>query len=933
VTRTHLARSSLAAVIAAVLAPALSYAGTISGQVTDKETGRPLPDAIVTIEGSGRTTTTDRSGRFRLVEVPGGTRSLRVRSVGYGDGIVSLEVPQSGEFSTDVGLSALGVSEEIVVIGFRVAQLTSLQAKKSAVGVLDAVTGDDAGKLPDMNAAESLQRVPGTSLTLDQGEGRYISIRGIDAGLNNVTIDGQTIGAPEAGDRRIALDTIPADVLSRLEVRKTITPDLDGNAVGGAINLVTPSAFDHAELQRVTGSAEIGYYDLNGESPTAGALTFSGRLGGDESFGLVLSASYSDRQYASENIQGGAEWEEEGDYLIPDEYVLRDYELQRIRMGIVANFEYRPNDDLKLYWRNLWNEFEDTEQRQQAIIDYRNGDLLDQTATSGTFTEAEGERLVKFRREEQAIFNSTLGGEYKFGRSTLSGSIGYGQADQDTPFDNEWSFESSDAFAATYDTSRFFWRVDGGEPFLDAAAYEYNEVVRARQLVEEDLLAAQIDFHQKLDFGAYPGFWKVGAKFTGRDKESDAEGDVYDGFDGDFTLDSVARPGPRDFLSSVARYYNFGPRVDYGAAEAVFVGQRGSFERSDLDSLEESLAADYTAAEDISAGYVMAGAELGRWSLVGGVRVERTDAEYSAFDLVFEDGDLDPDAVTLRKGGNDYTNYLPSLHAQYWLREDLIVRGAWTNTIGRPAYESLVPLREFEIDPDGSGGFEGSVVEGNPQLDPLESMNFDLSVEWYPRPAGLVSIALFHKDIENPVYTEVTELEDEFYEGRFFSELSIERPRNAVDGQITGVEVNLQQQFTALPAPFDGFGAAVNYTWTDSEATIFGRDKEVPFFLQPEHVGNVAVFYEKFGFEGRIAYTYRSDYLDEVAGDAEQDIYVDSRSQLDLKLAYAVAEHWRVFVEFRNLTDEPWRYLNGNKRLAENEIYSWNAAAGVQVRF
>jgi len=933
VTRNLIWRSSLAAVIAAILAPGLAYAGVITGQVVDKDTGRPLPDAVVTVEGSGRTTTTDRSGRFRLADVPGGARTIRVRSVGYGDGIVSLELPSSGEFSADVGLSAYGVSEEIVVVGFRVAQFTALQAKKTAVVVLDAVTGDDAGKLPDMNAAESLQRIAGTSLTLDQGEGRYVSIRGIDAGLNNVTIDGQTIGAPEAGDRRIALDTIPADVLSRLEVRKTITPDLDGNAIGGAINLVTPSAFDHAEPQRITGSAEIGYYDLNSESPYAAALTYSGRFGGDERFGVVLSASYSERQYASENIQGGAEWEEEGDYLIPDEYVLRDYELERTRLGVVANLEFRPNDDLQLYWRNLYNEFQDTEERQQAIIDYRNGDLLDQSATSGTFTEAEAERLVKYRREDQSIFNSTIGGEYRFGQSTLSGSVGYGQAEQDTPFDNEWSFESSDPFPAAYDTSRFFWRVDGGEPFLDATGYEFNEVVRGRQLVEEDLVSAQLDFNHEMDFGAYPGFWKVGAKFTGRDKDSDADGDVYDGFDGDLTLDGVARSGPRGFLSSVANYYTFGPRVDYRAAEAVFSGQSTSFERSELDSLEESLAADYSVTEDISAGYLMAGVEIGGWTFVGGVRAERTDAEYSAFDLVFDDGDLDPDAVTLRSGSNDYTNYLPSLHAQYSLRDDLIIRGAWTNTIGRPAYESLVPLREFEIDPDGNGGFEGSVVEGNPELDPLESMNFDLSLEWYPRPAGLVSLGLFHKDIENPIYTEVTEIEDEVFEGRFFSELSIERPRNAVDGEITGVEVNLQQQFTSWPAPFDGFGAAFNYTWTDSEATIFGRDKKVPFFLQPEHVGNISLFYEKFGFEGRIALAYRSDYLDEVAGDASQDIYVDARSQLDLKLAYAVTKQLRAFVEFRNLTDEPWRYLNGNKRLAENEIYSWNAAAGVQVRF
>ena len=920
------------AVVAALTAPP-ALAGTLVGQVVDAVSGRPVPDAAVTLDGTSRSTTTDRSGRFWLPDVPAGSRSVRVRSVGFGEGTATVAVPETGEARVDVSLSAVTEFEEVVVVGFRLAQVSALQAKKTATGVLDAVTADDAGKLPDINAAESLQRVPGTSITIDQGEGRYVSIRGIDAGLNNVMIDGQTIGAPEGESRRIALDTIPSDVLSRLEVFKTVTPDMDANAIGGAVNLVTPSAFDHAETSRVTGSAEIGYYDLNGESPWAAALNYSGRFGGDERFGIVVSGSYSQRDYRSENIQGGAEWEEEGDFLIPDEYVLRDYELERIRQGVVVNLEYRPSDQLSLYWRNLLNEFRDTEERQQAIIDYRNGDLLDQTPTSGTFTEAEGERLVKYRREEQSIFNSTLGGEYRVGSTTVSGSLTYGEAKQDTPFDNEWSFESSDPFPATYDTSNFFWRVDGGEPFADAAAYEFNEISRADQLVEEELLIAQADLRKELDFGSTPGFLKLGLKYTSRDKESDATGVVYDGFDGDFTLDTVSRPGRKDFLTSVRNYYPYGPRIDYRAAEDVFSGENPAFEVSDLDSLEESLAADYTASEEIGAGYVMAGAELGRWSVVGGVRVEWTGADYGAYDLVFEDGDLVPELATFRKGSNSYTNYLPNLQARINARDDVIVRLAWTNTIGRPAYESLVPLREFEIDPDGDGGFEGSVVEGNPELDPLESMNFDASVEWYLLPAGLISAAVFYKDIDNPIYTEVTELEDETYEGTFFSELSIERPRNASSGEIFGIELNLQQQFARLPSPLDGFGVALNFTWTDSEATVFGRSKKVPFFLQPDQVGNFAVFYEKYGFEGRLAWAWRSEYLDEVAGDASQDIYVDDHSQLDLKLAYGPGETWKAYVEFRNLTDEPWRYLNGNKRLAENEIYSWDAMAGVQVKF
>ena len=926
----------LVATIAMILASAPAIAGDLTGRVVDADTGRPLPGAEVVIEGTGRSAVTDRAGEFRIVDAPSGLARVTASSVGYADGSADLQVPGTGTVGTEIRLPSLAraeVMDEIVVTGFRIAQLTALQDKRSSVQIKDSVTADDAGKLPDINAAEALQRLPGTSISIDQGEGRYVSIRGIDAGLNNVTIDGQTIGAPEADSRRIALDTIPTDVLSKLEVVKAVTPDMDANAVGGTVNLVTPSAYDPAQPTQLTASVNAGYYDINGKTPYGGSATWSQRFGADEQFGLVLAGSYSERQYDSENVQGGAEWEEEGDYVVPDEFVLRDYELERIRQGIVANLEFRPTDQVRLYWRNLWNEFQDTEQRQAAIIDYRNGDLLDQTPTSGTFTEAEADRRVKYRREKQSILNTSLGGEFLFGRYTLSADLAYGEAKQDTPFDNEWRFSTADEFPATYDTSRFFWNVDGGAPFYDASGYDFDEVSRNRQLVEEKLKIAQLDLKREFDFGSGLGYWKVGAKLTDRDKDSDQDGNVYDGFDGDYLLDSVSKPGKKGFLTSVASYYNpYGPRVDYRAAEAVFAVSTSSFERSDLDSLEESLAADYQVSEEIVAAYVMAGFDSGPWSLTGGVRMEKTDASYGAYDLVFEDGDLVEESV-FRKGSNNYTDYLPGLIVRYQAAPDLFVRAAWTNTLGRPAYDRLVPLREFEIDPDGDGAFEGGVTEGNPDLDPLRSMNFDLALEWYLRPAGLVSVGLFYKDIEDPIYTSVMELEDTDYEGRFFSELSIERPENAPSGRILGVELDWQQQFTSLAAPFDGFGVGINYTWTDGEAKVFGRDGKVPFFLQPEHVGNFAIFYEKYGFEARLALAYRSEYLDEVAGDAEQDIYVDARSQLDLKLSYMIAEQWKAFVEFRNLTDEPWRYLNGNKRLAENEIYGWNASAGLQVRF
>ncbi len=208
--------------------------------------------------------------------------------------------------------------EVITVSGTRLAQATALQDKKSSKVIKESVTANDAGKLPDQNAAETLVRVSGVSVTTDQGEGRYVTIRGIDAALNNVTIDSQIIGSPEGDTRRVALDTVPANLLSKLEVIKSVTPDLDGNAIGGTINLVTPSAFDDPDGDFLSATVDFGYYDLGGQNPW-GRAPRGGRVFGDDRWGVVLSASYSDREFTTHNLQGGDPWVEEGDYLVPDE--------------------------------------------------------------------------------------------------------------------------------------------------------------------------------------------------------------------------------------------------------------------------------------------------------------------------------------------------------------------------------------------------------------------------------------------------------------------------------------------------------------------------------------------------------------------------------------------------------------------------------------
>ena len=929
-TNSPAARTGLTAFLLCLATTAWAEV-TLRGQVTDEATNRPLLAAEVRLEELDREATTTASGTYSFASVPAGTYTLTVRSIGYGSGERTITVPETGAPRVDVALRAYRFTEEVVVTGYRAAQANALQDKRMADMLKESLTADDAGKLPDQNVAEALRRITGVTATVDQGEGRYATVRGIDPSYTNVSLDNQVVGSPE-DTRRVALDTIPSEVLSRVEVIKAVTPDMDGHAVGGAINIITPSAFDDPDGHFFSASADVGYYDMNGRHPTGFSAGWGQTFGAEDRWGVVLSGSYSDRNYATENLQGGDPWTDEGNFLIPDELVLRDYRIERLRRGIIANIEFRPNDAMKLYLRNLVNRFEDTELQAETVWAYREGDLINQTPTSGTFTEGEGERLISERLEKQSITSSSLGGEFLIGDWLIDASVTYGEAEQDTPRDREWVFELSEELPMTYDTSDLFFTVDAGPEFHDPGLYEFNEHLRGRQTVLEEVTALEANLERDLDFGERLVTLKFGAKWVERDKESDQDMTVYDGFDGDLTLTGLIRPGKSDFYSS-ERSYEFGPRISFGDVEDFFAGNSGGFEVSDGDTVAESFGVDFRVKEEVTAAYLMGTMDIGRATIIGGVRVERTETDFSAFDLIFLDGDPeDPAPVS---GDESYTHWLPSLHLRMELREDLLLRAAWTNTVGRPSYEVNAPFRIFEIDEDEPGVFEGEAEAGNPDLDPLESMNFDVALEWYLASGGILAAGVFYKDIDKPIFTRFTEIEDDEFEGRFFSELLLQTTDNADSGEILGIELNYQQQFVTLPSPFNGFGLALNYTYTDSEADVFDRDDPVPFFLQSDHIGNASIFYERGGFEARLAYTHYSTYLDALGDDVAQDLYFDERGQLDFKASYDFTDNLTAYVEVLNMTDEPLRFFSGKSsgRLAENEIYSWNAVVGVQMSF
>ena len=921
-------RLIFAGLIGACLPSVLLLAASITGRVRDANTNTYLPGATVTLPQLGRTVTTNADGTFTLSGVPAGSHQLQVSYLGYEDVSQAVTVAGNADTKADVSIGrevvALGA---FVVEGSREGQARALQQKRSAANITDIVSADAVGKFPDGNAAEALRRIPGVSLEIDQGEGRFVVVRGIDAALNNVTLNGMNLGSPaEQGARGLSMDTVPADLISRLEVVKAVTPDLDHNAIGGSINIVTQSVFDRPD-GFLYGSLNVGYTDFRGDWDWYGGSATYGRiLDRGQRWGLVAGISYSSRTFGS-NSSDDDGWTLRNGVWSPTSQASFNYNLRRQRLGINTKLEFRPSAANQLYLQLNYNEFHDDEDRQSSAYEFARGTLTGSSATGGNWSAGRATREFRDYKQNHLIDAYSIGGKHGFNRDLeLEWKAGISTGERETPRRVDWEFRSADTLANSF-------RLGGDIPIItpipayyNPATYPFRRVRFREDDEQEDVYSLQLDLRRNQTLFEKPGFWKIGAKLLNSQKHQDRTNTNYNLAAGAANLFTLAEPGlAADEPSTFAEgRYRLGPVIDITNMYKYFRANPGRFTYDAATSLANSRDADFDAEEEVASAYAMASVDLSRQAtLLAGVRVERTDAEYSASER--RNGVYTPISVPKR-----YTEVLPGVHFSYRPTNRLVLRAAWTNTYGRAPYTQLAPRNVLDDTDVGGGLFQGSLSSGNPQAEPFESMNFDLGVEYYLKNAGIVSVAGFHKAIDNPVYTNSYRLTNTTYAGRNYSILNISRPENAKKGEVTGVEFNWQQFFSFLPAPFDGLGLNVNYTIVNSSATIFGRSADVPFFKQSDDVGNVALVYEKYGFEARLAYAINSKYLISVGDSAATDTYIDRRRVLDAKASYRINKRLRVFVEMLNLTKEPLREFQGEPgHNSVLEVYSWNANLGI----
>lgn len=942
--------ASTCATAVAVGAAAPAFAGDIVGSVNDATSTIALQSAQVRVVELNRAVTTGRDGSFLIGGLPAGNYTLETRYVGAGNVTQSISVPESGTVRADI---AVGTDSVILVIGQAANQASALSRKRESDTIGDAVTRDAIGQFPDQNVAESLRRLPGINVLNDQGEGRFVSVRGLDPDLNATSLNGVRLPSPGTDVRSVALDVISSDIIESIEIKKSLTPDMDADTIGASIEIETTSAFARKK-DLYTVKVEGSYNDYANHISPKASFDFSTRISDD--FGVTGGISYYKRKFETDNIEADG-WNDGNDagIMFAEDLEYRDYDVTRQRISGTLGFDLRASDTTELYVKGVYSEFNDQEYRRRTIFDF--GQFDDDGPSGGSATTAlfdDGdreitiERDIKDRQEIQRIRSLVFGGKTEVEGWKASYSASWSKSTEikngaidPAKFEREFDDEGLQVLV-DYSNPRVptFTIPNAPADFLDASTYGLKDLEYTVSTGAEDTeYAAKFDIGR--EFYADSGTFTVQAGFKGRwrEKISDAQVEFYE--HDDLTLTDVL--GEQTF-----RLIDMGPVASYNGVTDYFNANRDEFSLVGADSQFESGVSDYAISEDVMAGYL-----LGRWDsatlrVIGGLRYEHTSNFIRGNNvlLVEEDGEL-PGGGTATEDTvfvspvavlRSYEHWLPSLNLRWEAQDDLVVRLAGYKSLVRPKLSKLAP--RFTVEQNDENEREGEF--GNPNLLPNEAWNFDASLEYYLSSNGAITAGVFYKDVKNFVVDTVVEDCDPApctYNGIAFDQAVI--PINGASGEIYGFEVGYSQAFTMLPAPFDGLLVQANYTYTDAKGLIPNDGdpsdlRQITLPSSAKNTFNMVLGYEKGPVSLRLSGTYRDKYLDEAGAEAQDDRIVDGHFQLDLSAKVDVTKNIQLFYEWVNINNAKYYAYNtvGDRRnLLQYEEYNWTMKAGAKVTF
>lgn len=883
--------------------------------------------------------------------------------------------------------------DEIVVVGARPiaeSQAAALEIQRKSESIVSVLSADTIGRLPDQNVAQAVSRLPGVSVQRDQGQARYINLRGAPLNWTTLSFDSILVVSPEGRDARF--DSIPSAIASQIVVQKAVTPDLSGETIAGNVNIVTRSPFDYKGLHIAT-KLGGGYVELGGGAEFEASAVVSNRWEtGIGDIGVLVSGSYYERNMVTDNFE--VDWEEvpqdqrpptpdaENPRIWAREIENKYYRLTRKNYSVTGRLEWQPDSDNKIFGYSIYTVFADDELRDNYRIDA--DDQQNSTATAnalkapcvpgvtspaarttgyadvcignspltGTVYGVDFDARFRATAYRQSLSINTIGGDHNFGDLTVRwrGNYTWSEDDRSLPYLHSYQspgFGSGGVGAVNRVTSdydlrdkqnsqvRLFRTLRSADGVLSkgAAVSRFDEfpngITSATALDAVDVTNAYT--------GRLEALWKTsvfgdttfrfGFQYDDRTKEANENLLSVSGSTLNTVLD--ARGIPRD-LSGILGNDPFKGRIRPGYDIQHFSDAKAR----DILAAAETVGTFspltenfYRVNEQVITGYAMATTRFNWGNIVYGVRIENVANSGTAFAI----DDTTEQLITV---DSDQTLVFPSAHLNWNVRDDMKVRFSFNTGASRPDYTVLRPnLTINDSDEEISGG--------NPLAQPERAWGLDLYWEWYVVPAGFVSFGAYYKNVTDVLFLDTTVFGLDVLNTPAFpnrSQYDFTTTVNGGSGYIAGFEAAVELQlrnFVDDNPWYGGFGLQANVTYNSSEATT-PDGRKIPFPGTSTWTTNIGPYYEDDRLSVRLVYQYRSDWLSELGSleDTGGDIYWAADDELDFSARYRVSDIVDVYFEASNLLNGPGRrYAGISQRTIERETFGSRFTAGFRVTY
>lgn len=972
-----LAAPALAQSADAAAPMALAQANTTSGQISGivkNANGNLLPGATVRLEGSNIVETTGPDGRFLIRNAPAGPAKIRVRYFGV-DAVeqtvtvvageaVDVTVSMGGAQSDDEGTITVTASKPIAE-----SEAAALQQQRSSTSLVSIIAADSIGRFPDQNIAASLARLPGIAVQRDQGQDRFISLRGARTNWTTVSFDGINVISPAGRETRF--DTIPATIASRVAVRKAVTADLTGEAVAGQVDIRTRSAFDYPGL-KFAADLGMGFSELGGGRQYNFASHISERFFND-TFGILLSASRFEVDMITDNFE--TDWE-----LAPEDTLAGNtdrvwaretenklYRLTRSNTAFSGKLDWRPDNNNEIFLSVVHTEFRDDELRNNYIFDFdQNAVSTSSTAAQssarstgyadirtgntpfqGTVFGTEIDSTLNSNSSRQRIFTNTLGGNHTLGDWKASWRLNYTRAQDDGrgPFSSTWVspsdrtrrpsvvYDLTDPNSArvtlfnTLADANNNYSLGSRRDIISTTELDYVTMTRTNRRDQTDAYTVRLDIDRNITLFGQDTKIQFGGQYNQRTKDSNRT--VIEARAADLTARGIALP--RQDAISINDPLKVG--IPLGYSFRYFSSEAGSalldsFIAAGASRIQPNTTENnfYEVTEEIYAGYLMGTMFFDRGNIVAGVRAERVDNTGRA------NGTINGVRQELNTSSGN-TLFFPSLHINYDATDEIKLRLSVNTGAARPDYTLLRPNLTINDDLQVISG-------GNPFAVPEKAVGVDAYLEWYMANRGFLSVGVYYKKIRDVLFNSTTVFGNTDFDETGFqrSAYAFNTTINGGSGEIKGIEIAYSQPFAGLmkqigaPEWMEGFGFQGNITFNDSKATTpDGRQVDLPDASDLNY--NASLYYEQYGLSVRASWQFRSDYLDGLGSPAVGgDPFWQQVGRLDVSARYAISPQVELFLDATNLLDEPGRRYSGVRaRVLEYERFGARFMGGVRI--